>query len=205
MARLFAQRSLLAGVFASLALIAFVFSLKIRLPVAVLLAAIIFVGLLMLMSKRPRSSMVIAEGVTLGDIQQTLVDGYDKLARIRAIAAGLPREPMRERVRGICRIAEDVLACIREDPKHLREARFFLSYLLDALLLILEKQAVLTNRRVASADHSLGRIESEALPEIERSLRQLNENLHRDDVLDLDVALSVLRQTARLEGLTERS
>jgi hypothetical protein len=176
----------------------FLFHFHVLLGIA--LAVGLFFALNLMFSEGPRRGD-LPEEMSAGEVRRILAEAHAKVARIRDAAAAMPKSAIRAPVGDICAATDRILADFKEDPSHLRAARFFLNYVLDTTLVIVDRYAYFTTRRLTTADKSLAKIEAEVLPAVAKALQQLEENLQKDNLLDLEVTIAVLKQTLELEGM----
>lgn len=143
-----------------------------------------------------------ALGISREEFDEALTTGSRKLVQLRKVSARVGDTRVRSKANGVCDAAARILSEIRQDPADLRKARNFLDYYLDATFKVVDRYVSLSGRavRTPEMDAALKRAE-ESLDTIrsayDKQLMQLLEN----DVMDLDVELSVLERTIRMEGL----
>ena len=148
------------------------------------------------------ASELEALGISREDFDEALTTGSRKLVQLRKVVARVGDARVRAKANGVCDAAARILSEIRQDPADLRKARNFLDYYLDATVKVVDRYVSLSGRpiRTPEMDSSLKRAE-ESLDTIrsayDKQLAQLLEN----DVMDLDVELSVLERTIKMEGL----
>ena len=148
------------------------------------------------------ASELEALGISREDFDEALTTGSRKLVQLRKVVARVGDARIRAKANGVCDAAARILSEIRQDPADLRKARNFLDYYLDATVKVVDRYVSLSGRpiRTPEMDSSLKRAE-ESLDTIrsayDKQLAQLLEN----DVMDLDVELSVLERTIKMEGL----
>ena len=204
MGRFLRETGLVAGGLAALLLAGLVFLFNVPLLVGLALAVAAFLGLSLLLSGGKGKEIAI-EGMSAAEFRRALAETRGKAARVREQGDKVRRPAMQAQIGKICQVTDYILSDFQSDPKDLKSAGFSLNYILDATVVILDKYASLTARGLSAEDPSLTRIEREVLPQVEKSLRLLNENIQKDEMLDLDVAISVLKQTLELEGLSGKS
>lgn len=121
-----------------------------------------------------------------------------KLARIDAAARRIPDRSLQGRVDTILGEAEKVLDEIARDPRDLRRARKFLNVYLDGAVEVVERYAdTATRARSDQLDDSFRTL----LTDMEHVFREQHEKLLKDDVMDLDIQMDVLKTRLKREGV----
>lgn len=146
----------------------------------------------------------VAEGLTTDDIDGYIRNCKDKLQQIRRNYYNIDDLKMREELDAISDLFRKIFKIIKEDPKDFKMARRFLNTVLTSLERIIYQSVVLFE--APSLDES-GKAALESALESMRILRratnsQINK-LYENNVLDLDVELSVLKKTLSARGLLE--
>jgi len=114
----------------------------------------------------------------------------------------MPTGALRQRVTKISNLADKIVLDLRQDPKDVRSARRFLDYYLDATLTVIQRYAELAQKGSMSPEVQpvLAKFDT-LLDTIENTFEKQLNRLLRDDTLDLDTDISVLKQMMDSEGL----
>ena len=138
------------------------------------------------------------------DLESSLAEGKRKLGDIKKHQRMIKDRTVLSEVDSICAMVEKILAEVKRDPGDLKEARQFLSYYLDATITILNKYAMLSSHNVKDPGihSSLERAEN-MLKTINKAFEKQLARLLTNDVMDLDIELSLLERTIKMEGLGE--
>jgi 5-bromo-4-chloroindolyl phosphate hydrolysis protein len=196
------QSGLVEGGTAALAFLAFVFIGKVSFLVSLGLAVGVYFGVSMLLPARKPGRLVI-DGLTGSELQGVLAEGRARMARIERDAGRIPVAVARQRLTGILRTAENILADFQERPRHISEARFAFDTLLDAAVMSLDRYERFSRSSGSIAQRGREVLEGRIFPTVERGLQQLLEKLLQDDLRALNVDAAVLEQLLNLEGLAD--
>ncbi len=144
-------------------------------------------------------------GVTKRVLRETLEEGKSTLKELRSYSYRVRNREVKEKIEGICVVVDKIFDDFKKNPNDIKKARQFLSYYLDAALKIIRKYVELSGREVISEEvkTSLQRVES-MLDTIKNAFEVQYANLLKDDVLDLDTEIDLLRNMIRMEGLEEK-
>jgi len=177
--------------------------LRMRFVYAAGLGVAVWVGLSLVLSEGQSVGQVPkSTGISAEQVSRIIRDGERKVASMRRQARRIDDRSVRDKVRSIAEVAERIFADLREDPKDVRAARRFLEYYLDATLLVVERYVDLSSKGSQSADvqQVLGKF-GDLLDTIQSTFEKQLDRLLRDDVLDLDTDITVLKQMMEMEGL----
>ena len=141
-------------------------------------------------------------GMTSAEVQRQVREAEAKVRRLRVLGRRMPTAPLRARVADIVLLAERIVEDLKKDPKDIRVARRFLDYYLDATVTVVQRYAELIRRGGSSSDvrQVLGKFDA-LLDTIESTFEKQLNRLLRDDALDLDADITVLKQMMDSEGL----
>ncbi len=140
-------------------------------------------------------------GVTAKDVRRITGEARATIAGIRMAAAGIVEAPLRGKALALADKAERIVDELQSDPRHIPEARQFLHYQLEAAQRIVTQYARLSARGHLQVDveETLAKVEP-ALDALSDAFDQQLESLLSREALDLDVELSVLQATVKLDG-----
>lgn len=125
-------------------------------------------------------------------LRKLIDQGVADVARLRSNALRMTDPDVKARALGICTRADDILAVLSEPGRDELLAREFVDQVLTPARTVFANYVRLSERRIASAEPALRRVEHHDLPYIERTLNDVYERLHRDDVISLEVASEML-------------
>lgn len=190
-----------AAIAAALFLGFYVF-LEIPLVISLVCSGLGLVGSTLALKQGKKAPAVITGGISQKDLDEALAAGYDKLTQIKKFNGFAYTTPIKDDLDAIEMTTIKIFEEIKRDPPDLKRANQFLSYYLDAVLRILTNYKEL--RR-----HNLNDPEiNESLKHVENVFTQLRgafetqfTRLLNNDVSDLDVELSLLENTLKMEGL----
>jgi 5-bromo-4-chloroindolyl phosphate hydrolysis protein len=147
-------------------------------------------------------SFGVRAAVSRDDEAKRVADALDaarlKLARIDAAARRIADRSLQGRVDTILGEADKVLEEIARDPRDLRRARKFLNVYLDGAVDVVERYADTASRAQSDQlDDSFRTL----LTDMEHVFREQHEKLLKDDVMDLNIQMDVLKTRLRREGV----
>lgn len=129
---------------------------------------------------------------TPASLRKLIDQGVADVARLRSNALRMTDPEVRAQGLRICTRADDILTVLAEPGRDELLAREFVDQVLTPARTVFANYVRLGERRIASAEPALRRVETYDLPYIEQTLNDLHERLHRDDVISLEVASEML-------------
>jgi hypothetical protein len=174
------------------------------LPLSLLLAAVAGIGCLMAYGMDPAKDKGLAPelarkaGVRTEQVIEAVTEAEGKLSEIERLAAGLHNRELTGRLGRIVTQARVVLAQIEKDPSDLRRARRFLVTYLDGTRDVVQKY---TEQQRDLADTELAESFRHVLETVERVFGEQEEVLKRNETMDLEVQIEVLRTQLEREGV----
>jgi hypothetical protein len=174
------------------------------LPLSLLLAAVAGAGCLMTYGMDPTGDKGLAPelarkaGVRTEQVIEAVTEAEGKLAEIERLAASLHNRELTARLARIVAQARAVLAQIEKDPSDLRRARRFLVTYLDGTRDVVHKY---TEQQRDLADTELAESFRHVLETVERVFGEQEEVLKRNETMDLEVQIEVLRTQLEREGV----
>jgi hypothetical protein len=198
-------RKLLGAVVVALAtFVAGMFASGAGLPLSLLLGAIAGIGALMAYGMDPTKDKGLAPdlarkaGVRTEQVIEAVGEAEAKIRDIEQWAGRLHNRELTGRLHRIVDRARAVLAQIQKDPSDLRRARRFLVTYLDGTRDVVKKY---TERQQDLAGTELGESFRHVLDTIEQVFGEQIEVLERNDTMDLEVQIEVLRTQLEREGV----
>jgi len=197
------KKSLVCGIAGAAAFLAARFILRMGFGYAVGIGLAMWIALTLILREDTHVGEVPeGSGMTAQEVSRIIRDGENKVTEMRREARKIEDRSVRDKVRAIADVAERIFADLREDPKDVRAARRFLEYYLDATLLVVQRYVDLSAKGSQSADvqEVLAKF-GDLLTTIHGTFEKQLERLLRNDALDLDTDMSVLKKMMEMEGL----
>lgn len=141
-------------------------------------------------------------GVNREDLETTLREARNKQNQMQNEAFRITKPEIRQMVDGIASATGRIIDEVKRDPKDLRSAYQFFGYYLDASLKIIKRYVELAATPSPGEDvrAACARVEGE-LSTIKDAFEKQLVLLRENDMIDLDVELTVLKKTIEMEGL----
>ncbi|MFZ2089036.1 MAG: 5-bromo-4-chloroindolyl phosphate hydrolysis family protein [Desulfobaccales bacterium] len=174
------------------------------LVISLVIAGLVFGGLKLIFRRPARELQIQFEdlGLTPEMVESALVEGSERVNRIRALGKQAKTDSVKKKINDICGLADSILDYIAKNPQGIKTARRFLTYYLDAVQNILNKYTELSEHGVYSDQIA------EVLSKVERMLDMINQAFERqlahlleNQVMDIDTEIQLLQQTMQSEGL----
>jgi hypothetical protein len=195
MTRLLLTTDLGAGVVGAALLLVLVFVLHVPLLIAITAAIAVYlmlrIGLGRLSEYADPARLSDARAITQCE------DRIADLTRLTEPVGRLTKPDVYQRITRIVQALGRIAAVIKHDPDKRKAARPFLELWVKPIQALLEQYVRLSTRGIKSAQDELTRIEQADLPMIEDRLAQLYEDLHRGDLIDLEVGSETLSLNLR--------
>jgi 5-bromo-4-chloroindolyl phosphate hydrolysis protein len=195
-------RDILAGAAGGGGFLVFYLALGLGLPASLVLAAGAGVGAWIAASGASFRGVTIQGTPELDAdaIQQMLLEGQKKTDDIAKAAKKVKDAEFVTGVSSIVATSHQILEYLAKNPARVKRARKFLSYYLDTTLFIVDGYAEVESSNdseiVASRDKMKG-----ILSTIQQAFDKQLAVLLRNDVMDMDVEIEVLKSTLKSEGL----
>jgi hypothetical protein len=171
---------------------------------SLLLGALAGVGCLMTYGMDPTRNKGLAPelarkaGIKTEQVIEAVTEAEGKLREIERLARGLHNRELTARVGRIVDQARAVLAQIEKDPSDLRRARRFLVTYLDGTRDVVRKY---TEQQQDLVETQLAANFRHVLETIERVFTEQEQVLKRNETMDLEVQIEVLRTQLEREGV----
>ncbi len=162
----------------------------------------------------PRQIMPAAPPLSTSVERPRLPQGIDEAAAdvirsaraqvdaILGYADGIIKPDVRDKIVGLCRTADEILAELASKPRKLDAARSFLTYYLDAAARIVAGYASLSSRGAASPEIAEALAKAEAsLDNIQQAFDRQLANVLEDRVLDLESEIELLEKTVGMDSM----
>ena len=138
-----------------------------------------------------RRQVPVRDDVADPELRDALTKGRDQAARMRRTLGGINDRNIRLRVTNLVDDADRILASLRERGDTMLTQTFNERYLAPATT-ILTRYTRLVSRDLTSARPVLDRVETHDLPLLQRKYDEFYEQVHRGDLIDLEVASEML-------------
>ena len=147
---------------------------------------------------------ILIGGVSQKELDAALSAGYEKLHQIRKYDGLLYSTPIKPDLDSIEVSTTKILEEIKRDPPDLRKSNQFLTYYLDATVRILAKYVELRKHNNGDPEiaESVKKVE-ETFSTIRKAFDNQFTRLLGNEVSDLEVELSLLKNTLKMEGLCD--
>jgi 5-bromo-4-chloroindolyl phosphate hydrolysis protein len=194
------------GLFSGGAFLLTLLLLKLDLWVSLLITGGLYVGFSLVF--KPKKDELI--NITLSDIDPIYLkdvtkEANEKIAEIASIAKSIKEtKQFYSKIKKVLTNAEAIVADFKQDPRDIKLARNFFNYYLDATIRILKSY-----RDIVKYDH-LDQKSKETLLKVEKMIEQIGiafekqlNKLLENDVMDLDVEITLLENMLKMEGWNE--
>jgi 5-bromo-4-chloroindolyl phosphate hydrolysis protein len=174
------------------------------LPLSLLFGAVAGVACVMAYGKDPSKDKGLAPelarkaGVKTEQVIEAITEAEGKLREIERLADGLHNRELTGRLSRIVGQGRAVLSQIEKDPSDLRRARRFLVTYLDGTRDVVKKYS---QQQRDLADTELAANFRHVLETVERVFAEQEEVLKRNETMDLEVQIEVLRTQLEREGV----
>jgi hypothetical protein len=121
-----------------------------------------------------------------------ILRGECEVASMRVSGVRIAKPAVQAQALRICSRAEQILNVLAEPERDEELGREFVERVLPTAQTVFSSYVRLSERQIASAQPALARVETSDLPLIERTLNEMFEQLHRYDVISLEVASEML-------------
>ena len=141
-------------------------------------------------------------GIDPKELDEALRNGRADCNSLQNLAFRITRQEVRRKVEAIADVAYRIVEDVKKDPKDLRAARQFFGYYLGACVKVVSSYVELSVRPVQDEETkaACAKVEAE-LETIRGAFEKQLATLQENNLIDLDVELSVLKNTIRMEGL----
>jgi 5-bromo-4-chloroindolyl phosphate hydrolysis protein len=174
------------------------------LPLSILFGAVGVAGTLLAYGLDPRTDKgpdadrAAKSGVRLETVVEAITEAETKIDAIERSAGRLRNRELKEHLESIADQARGILTQIEQDPGDIRRARRFLVTYLDGTRNVVEGFARQQNDL---EDTPLAENFSRVLQTVEQVFREQEEVLKRNESLDLEVKIDVLKTQMEKEGV----
>lgn len=133
-----------------------------------------------------------ASGSSKSEMPSLIASGGLAVATMRVDAVRITNPAVQAQALRICNRADETLKALAEPNRDVQLAQEFVVRVLPAAQTVFSSYVRLSERQISSAGPALARVETNDLPLIERTLDDIYQQLHRHDVVSLEVASEML-------------
>lgn len=135
-------------------------------------------------------------------VRDVLKEGERQLKLLRALAYKVPNKAMRLKIEEMGNIGGKIFETVQKKPQNVRAVQQFSAYYLETTINILTKYIDLSGNKSYSPQiqATVQKVEA-TLGNVQRAFEKQLESLVRDEMLDLDTDMAILKETLELEGL----
>ena len=128
----------------------------------------------------------------MSEMPGLIANGGLEVAKMRVDAVQISKPEVQQQALRICARADEILKVLAEPGRDVQLGREFVDQVLPTAQTVFGSYARLSGRNISSAQAALARVETNDLPLIERTLDDIYQQLHRHDVISLEVASEML-------------
>jgi uncharacterized membrane protein len=194
----------LAGIGSALVFLGCVFVVQMNFFLALGVAVLSFVGLILVLGVGPAAADAVLAGeeMTKAEAMLAIRKAQGHVRELRKQNARIADRVLSEKGSAICAVADDILDQLKTNPRGIKNARRFLDYYLDATGMVMQRYADLFEKGGDSAavQHMRGKF-GDLLDTIRDTCARQRDRLLKNEALDLDTEITVLKQMMNMEGL----
>jgi len=193
--------TILGGILGAATFVIFFILVQSGILIAIIAASAAFIAGILL-ENEPKAMTVKLDGMDAQSLEAVLVQAEAKLAQFESLVNRIESKTIQAKAMQIAALEHKILEDIESDPKDLKPARGFLTYYQDAAINIIRKYLLIMERggSVSDIQTSVAKVEP-ILETIRAAFEKQLARLLENDVLDLDIEISVLEKTLKMEGL----
>jgi len=193
--------TILGGILGAATFVIFFILVQSGILIAIIAASAAFIAG-MLLENEPKAMTVKLDGMDAQSLEAVLVQAEAKLAQFESLVNRIESKTIQAKAMQIASLEHKIIEDIESDPKDLKPARGFLTYYQDAAINIIRKYLQIMERggSVSDIQTSVAKVEP-ILETIKAAFEKQLARLLENDVLDLDIEISVLEKTLKMEGL----
>ncbi len=193
--------TILGGILGAATFVIFFILVQSGILIAIIAASAAFIAG-MLLENEPKAMTVKLDGMDAQSLEAVLVQAEAKLAQFESLVNRIESKTIQAKAMQIASLEHKIIEDIESDPKDLKPARGFLTYYQDAAINIIRKYLLIMERggSVSDIQTSVAKVEP-ILETIRAAFEKQLARLLENDVLDLDIEISVLEKTLKMEGL----
>ena len=123
-------------------------------------------------------------------------EAFDKVYAIRKELFRISKVEVKEKLEGLCNMAETIIGEVRANPDCMNSVRKFFYYYLDTFSEVFEKYVKLSSFSASSTEVEKLLIETEkSFGDMEEIFKDLCENMLEKDMLNLKATINVIKNS----------
>jgi 5-bromo-4-chloroindolyl phosphate hydrolysis protein/Na+-transporting methylmalonyl-CoA/oxaloacetate decarboxylase gamma subunit len=147
-------------------------------------------------AKKKKATIIKEEKKEETEIERVIKDAFDKVYAIRKELFRISKVEVKQKLEGLCNMAETIIGEVRENPESMNSVRKFFYYYLDAFTEVFEKYTKLSSFSASSAEVEKLLIETEkSFEDMEEIFKDLCENMLEKDMLNLKATINVIKNS----------
>ena len=170
----------------------------------VLVAGLVTALIVLSRKEKKKKKQIVAEGTTLGDVERIIKEGEARLQALRRNFYKLKDTKMQNELDLISNLFRQMFKIVKEDPKDIKAARRYINATFSSLETIIGQSVALFEAPNLS-DEAKQTLENaaEGMVMIRKATEKQINKFYENNVLDLDVELTVLKKSLSSRGLLE--
>lgn len=145
-----------------------------------------------LVNARPATPAPAGSTPAAGATRYTAEEAEARIARLWRVARGIENPETQQKAFEVCAAADRVAEALAMDNAESQLVTWFIERYIEPTETLLGQYARLERRGVANAEPALRKVETEDLPLLQSRLDTLYQQLHRGDLVSLQVASEML-------------
>jgi 5-bromo-4-chloroindolyl phosphate hydrolysis protein len=170
----------------------------------IIVAGLITLLIVLTQKEKKKKRQVVAEGTTLGDVERIIKESEARLQALRRNFYKLKDTRMQNELDLISNLFRQMFKIVKEDPKDIKAARRYINATFSSLETIVG-QSVALFEAPSLSDEAKQTLENaaEGMVMIRKATEKQINKFYENNVLDLDVELTVLKKSLSSRGLLE--
>ncbi|MDF2891579.1 MAG: hypothetical protein K0R80_1946 [Clostridia bacterium] len=146
--------------------------------------------------KKEKLNMAATEKKEDTEIERVIKGAFDKVYGIRKELVRISKPEAKQKLEGLCTMAEKIIGEVRENPESMNSVRKFFYYYLDAFNEVFEKYVKLSSFSESSEEVQKLLAETEkSFDDMEEIFKELCEGMLEKDMLNLKATINVLKNS----------
>lgn len=170
----------------------------------IIVAGLVVLIIVLGQKEKKKKKEIVAEGMTLGDVESIINESNARLQALRRNYYKLKDTEMQKELDLISNLFRQMFKIVKEDPKDIKAARRYINATLSSLETIITQSVALFDAPslTGEAQQTL-KSAAEGMAMIRKATEKQINKFYENNVLDLDVELTVLKKSLSSRGLLE--